>query len=124
MNTRKTVDLGDLGLNMAFYGMMTAIVLFVLAVVSEIIFSVAVNADSSDLRCYSIAAVIWLAFNAKHFIMLTRLRTSGVSVENRKNKVRIFESVVTGFIWAYGLFFFYFPFDGNADPDALNKFFE
>jgi len=26
-------------------------------------------------------------------------------------------------MWAYGLFYQYFPFEGNAEPEALNRFF-
>ena len=123
MKNEKPIDLGDLGMSMAFFGMMTAVASFIIAFIAEAIISVAINTESSDLRYFSMAVVVLLAFNTKFFIRLIRLKASGIPVENKKNKVRIFESVVMVFMWAYELFYQYFPFEGNAEPEALDKFF-
>lgn len=53
MNPEGPIDLGDLGLSMAFYGMMTALA----SLISEIIISVIRHTESSDLRYYSLETV-------------------------------------------------------------------
>lgn len=119
----EAIELGELGLNMAVYGILTAVGSAFLAAILELILSLFFGRSDSNLRYYVAIVIIWLALNVRFFFMLYQIRVTAHPVQNKKNQVRIFETSVAAFVWAYGLFYSHFPFEGNASPEDLDKFF-